>query len=228
MTEIPPVPFLRKGVGAGPQDGGCIMQIVDFIDRNEWTDKPPCVHPVIRELAIYVNDRLPDDERQKLLDLGPRMSGTAGGDDSLTGKLLGFLARQVYPIYAEWAEKAGYDDKGAVLACIEAAESGRAAGATQVAGARRADRAARAARAAEAADAASAAWAARAADAAEAADAADAAWAARAARAADAAGAVDPLTFLTALLDHYDEITGRTEIEPLDYAPVCEVMEARA
>ena len=192
------------------------MQVIDWIDRNEWTDKPPCVHPVIRELAIYVNDRLPDDERQKLLDLGPRMSGTAGGDDSLTGKLLGFLARQVYPIYAEWAEKAGYDDKGAVLACIEAAESGRAAGATQVAGARRADRAARAARAAEAADAAGAV------------DAADAARAARAAEAADAAGAVDPLTFLTALLDHYDEITGRTEIEPLDYAPVCEVMEARA
>ena len=165
------------------------MQVIDWIDRNEWTDSPPCVHPVICDLAIYVNDRLPDDERQKLLDLGPRMSGTAGGDDTLTRRLLGFLARQAYPIYAEWAERAGYDDKGAVLACIEAAESG------------------------EAARAADAAWAAR---------AAEAAWAAW------AAGAVDPLTLLTALLDHYDEITGRTEIEPLDYAPVCEVMEARA
>lgn len=24
INTIPPVPFLRKGVGAGPQDGGCI------------------------------------------------------------------------------------------------------------------------------------------------------------------------------------------------------------
>lgn len=23
-TTIPPVPFLRSGIGAGPQDGGCI------------------------------------------------------------------------------------------------------------------------------------------------------------------------------------------------------------
>lgn len=26
--------------------------------------------------------------------------------------------------------------------------------------------------------------------------------------------------------DHYDEITARTEVTPLDYAPVCAVMEA--
>ena len=163
------VPFLRSGTGSTPSEGGCVLQVADWIHRREWTDSPPCVHPVLRSFAITVNDRLPDDERQKLLDLIPRLLNTNTGDEVLTRKLLGYLARQVYPVYAEWARKAGYDDEGAVLACIEAAERGEAAKA------------------------------------------------AGAARAAEAAGL---LPMLTGLLDHYDELTGRTEVESVDFTPV--------
>ena len=70
------VPWLRSGTGQTPSDGGCIMQVIDWIDRNQWSDAPDCVHPVIRHLAIYVNDRVDDTERQRLLDLAPRMMGT--------------------------------------------------------------------------------------------------------------------------------------------------------
>jgi hypothetical protein len=42
-----------------------------------------------------------------------------------------------------------------------------------------------------------------------------------------AVGAADLLPTLTGLLDHYDAITGRTEVEPVDFAPVAEAM-ARA
>lgn len=209
------VPFIREGVGETPADGGCVMQMADWIERREWTDKPPCVHPVIRSFAIAVNDRLDDTERQKLLDLIPRMMNTNTGDEALTRKLLGYLARQVYPIYSTWAERAGYDDHGTVLACIEAAERGDAADAAWAA------ETAEAARAAEAADAAEAAWAAWAAETAWAAEAVEAAWAAETARAAEAAPL---LTLLIGLLDKYDELTARKSVKPVDLAPVCEVL----
>lgn len=70
------VPWLRKGKGESPQDGGCILQVIDWIDRCEWTDDPPCVHPVLASLAIRVNDCTSDEQRQKLLALAPRLMGT--------------------------------------------------------------------------------------------------------------------------------------------------------
>ncbi len=196
------VPWLRSGTGATPADGGCVMQIVDWISTGGWTDNPSCVHPVICHFAIAVNDRLDDGGRQRLLDLVPRMMDTAVApdDEALTRRLLGYLARQVYPLYDDWKRRASYDDKGAVLDCIVAAEGGaRAAGA------------ARAAWAAEAAEAARAAWAA---------EAAEAAWAAWAA----VPGYLD---MLVGLLDRYDELVPReASVEP-DYAAVCAVLPER-
>lgn len=153
MTNELAVPFLRSGTGTTPADGGCIMQVIDWLDNAGWTDNPECVHPVFRSLGIHLNDTLPDAERQMLLDLAPRLMGTNTGDGALTRKLLGYLARQVYGIYDEWAKRTGYDDKGSVLACIEAAEQGEAARAAEAAWAAEAARAARAAGAAEAAGA---------------------------------------------------------------------------
>lgn len=88
------VPFLRSGKGGSPENGGCVMEVASWVvNPGEWTDNPECVHPVIRTLAIHVNDILLDDERQKLLDLIPRMIGTASGDVTLTRKLqLGLVA----------------------------------------------------------------------------------------------------------------------------------------
>ncbi|MBA2714769.1 MAG: hypothetical protein H0U55_14585, partial [Rubrobacteraceae bacterium] len=126
MTDVP---FIRSGTGSTPAEGGCWMQVIDWTAHDgSWTDAPDCVHPVIRSLGIAINDRLPDDKRQVLLE--PRFTyramGTNTGDEILTRKLLGYLARQVYPIYAEWKKSAGYEDNGSVLDCIQAAERGEA------------------------------------------------------------------------------------------------------
>lgn len=85
MTNI--VPWLRSGTGQTPTDGGCIMQVIDWIHRNEWTDNPPCVHPVLRRLAIAANDQLDDAGRQRLLALAPRLMGTASDDRELSVRL---------------------------------------------------------------------------------------------------------------------------------------------
>ena len=113
------VPWLRKGTGDTPKDGGCIMQVVDWINRGKWTDHPPCVHPVIRILAIQVNDSLDDVGRQKLLDLAPRMMNTASDDGDLARKLSIFCAEHVLPIF-----EAKYPDDDRPRKAIEAAKMG--------------------------------------------------------------------------------------------------------
>ena len=71
-----PVPWIRSGKGNRPQDGGCIMQIIDWITEATWTDMPVCVAGHVRWAAIYVNDLVADETRQRLLDLIPKMMGT--------------------------------------------------------------------------------------------------------------------------------------------------------
>ena len=166
------VPWLRSGTGATPADGGCIMQVVDWIHRGQWTDSPPCVHPVIQRLAIVANDSLDDEGRQKLLDLAPRMMNTASEDRKLSVDLAIFCAESVLPIF----EKRYPGDVRPRMA-IEAARGGNAA------------------------------------DAANAAD-------------ANAYKGSARLDLLTAALDEYDHLTGRTNVEDLDFAPVCKVMQA--
>src|SRR6516165_6729745 len=114
-----PVPHLRSGVGKTPSEGGCIMQVIDWISSNSWTDNPECVHPVLRSLAIRVNDSLGDDERQKLLDLAPRLMNTNSNDKQLSVDLAIFCAEQVRHIFED---KCPNDDRP--RKAIEAAKSG--------------------------------------------------------------------------------------------------------
>ena len=117
MSELS-VPWLRSGTGSTPSDGGCIMQVIDWIDRNKWTDRPPCVHPVLAKLAIRANDSLDDKGRQKLLDLAPRLMGTASDDKMLSVKLAVFCARKVLHLF-----EAKYPKDFRPRQSIEAAEA---------------------------------------------------------------------------------------------------------
>lgn len=236
MTDLV-VPWLRSGKGKTPADGGCILQVIDFVDRGGWTDAPECVHPVLRAVAIQVNDSLDDADRQRLLDLVPRLMGTASDDRVLTVRLAVFCARQVLPVFE--ADRPGDDRPRRALEVAEAwCDNPTAANAASAYAAAEA--------AACASDAAAAAAAANAADAAYASDnannayanaaadyadyAADAAaYAANNAAEAACAAAADKLGFLVALLDEYDRLTGRTApTERPDYSGVCAVMAGGA
>jgi hypothetical protein len=116
-TAEPTVPWLRSGTGETPADGGCILQVIDWVDRLEWTDSPPCVHPVLAALAIRANDNMDDRARQQLLGLAPRLMGTASYDPVLAVRLAVFCARYVLPVF----EAARPGDGRPRLAC-EAAE----------------------------------------------------------------------------------------------------------
>jgi hypothetical protein len=99
MTSTCEVPWLRSGVGKTPGEGGCIMQVIDWIDRQGWTDRPPCVHPLLARVAIQANDALDNDERQQLLDLVPRLMGTANDDRTLGVRLTVRAVRKALHVF---------------------------------------------------------------------------------------------------------------------------------
>ena len=83
------LPMLRKGVGDTPADGGCLVQIASYLhDGRSWSDETPCVHPVLRRLAIYVNDAVSDEVRSLLAPLAADLVGTGPGPTGLDGKVL--------------------------------------------------------------------------------------------------------------------------------------------
>lgn len=216
---IDSVPWLRSGTGKTPADGGCIMQVIDWIDRHEWSDKPPCVHPVLRELAIGANDRLDNGQRQKLLDLAPRLINTSNCDINITKNLAIFCARYVLHIYED-----RYPNDNRPRRAIEAAElailsptpenMNAAAAYANAANAVKAVYAAAAAANAARYAARSAAYAAR-----------SAAYAADAARSANAVKAAYQL--LIDVLAEYERLAGRNQVENIDYSCVVEAMNAR-
>jgi hypothetical protein len=78
VTAVPDyVPMLIKGKGATPEDGGCLVQIANWLaDPTTWTDKALCVDPSLARLAIYANDIADDEHRRRLALLAPRLAGT--------------------------------------------------------------------------------------------------------------------------------------------------------
>ena len=192
------VPWLRAGTGSTPADGGCIMQVIDWLDRTGWSDSPECVHPVLRVLAIRANDALGDADRQQLLDLAPRLMGTNSDDRVLSVRLAAFCARYVLHIFEE-----RYPGDERPRRAIDAAEAWAYCPCEY--------------------HAAAAAYAYPYTTATTAAAAAAATANAADANAADAAA----IALLLAVLDEYDRLTGRMEVPAItaeQYAAVCEVM----
>lgn len=112
----PIVPWLRAGKGASPSDGGCVMQIVDWLSTEGWSDKPSCVHPVLRDLAIGANDALPAAQRQVLVDLIPRLMNTNVG--GIHYQLTLAAAKFILPLFQGTVQEAR------VNALVYAAEMG--------------------------------------------------------------------------------------------------------
>lgn len=88
--NIPDVfPLLRRGEGENPEMGGCLVQVAGYLnDGVSWTDATPCVHPVLRTMAIWVNDLIGDEYRNSLLEFVPRLIGTGVPNDVSQRSLL--------------------------------------------------------------------------------------------------------------------------------------------
>jgi hypothetical protein len=101
--------FLSKGSHDRAADGRCAMEWVSYLAGEPHTDRPVCVSPVLARFCIALNDRLDDEQRQKLRPYLARTIGTAGDgrDEERLRLCREWLIGTALP---EWCEFAGWDD----------------------------------------------------------------------------------------------------------------------
>lgn len=68
--------WLAAGGHQNPKDGYCALELASILAGQPFSDSPACVSPVLRLFVIGLNDRLSDEERQKLVPYIPRLLGT--------------------------------------------------------------------------------------------------------------------------------------------------------
>ncbi|WP_207540524.1 hypothetical protein [Sabulicella rubraurantiaca] len=79
---------LVRGMGDPTRGQFCIMSLVARLAGEGHTDRPRCASPVIRSLAILINDRMPSATRQRLKVFVPCIVGTSDGLDRMRAALL--------------------------------------------------------------------------------------------------------------------------------------------
>ncbi len=57
---------LTAGGHSSPREGVCVVELASLIAREEFSDRPRCVCPVIGAFLRGWNDRAPYAERQRL------------------------------------------------------------------------------------------------------------------------------------------------------------------
>lgn len=76
MADIVPPLSLRSGPGGDYANGLCVMEAVAWMASEGATDHPECACPVLGAFAIRLNDRLNDENRQKLKPLILPLTGS--------------------------------------------------------------------------------------------------------------------------------------------------------
>lgn len=68
---------ISGGAHASPESGACIMEMVALFAGEPFSDRPACACPFITDLAMYMNDVMPNDTTRTRV-LGPLVSLIAG------------------------------------------------------------------------------------------------------------------------------------------------------
>jgi len=95
------VPMLSPGRHRNPRRGACFMEMASFLAGERWSDRPTCTHPVLAELARWVNDMVDDTHRQRLVTMVPEVVGLNPDDPRATTALLLTAARAALPVAAQ-------------------------------------------------------------------------------------------------------------------------------
>jgi len=73
ITEV----RLDRGAHESPEQGMCFMEMVAWFAGEKHSDKPDCASNVLGTYGIGLNDRMPDDVRDRLLKpVVPMIAGT--------------------------------------------------------------------------------------------------------------------------------------------------------
>lgn len=74
------MPVLSRGRHRSPRRGACFMEFASVIAGERWSDHPSCTHPLLGQLARYVNDCTSDAGRQQLMPLIPSVVDRRGNE----------------------------------------------------------------------------------------------------------------------------------------------------
>ena len=97
LNPLPAGLVLAKGGHNSPEQGLCLLEAAAFVSGLPHSDHPPCVCEVLGNFGRGLNDCLPDESRQRLIPLIPRMLGTAGDGRSQERGLM--AARWIITVY---------------------------------------------------------------------------------------------------------------------------------
>jgi hypothetical protein len=105
----------------------CVMSFVALLAGERHTDRPASASPLIRNLAIPVNDAMPQDARQHLKPFAARMVGSNDGRDQARVEVLRqALAAEILPrVRREWGPGRVAERCGVPLECLFAGAVGR-------------------------------------------------------------------------------------------------------
>ncbi len=113
------LPRIHLAAGAHEATGAeipeaCVMEIASWLAGEPWSDQTTCVSTILGGFARSLNDTLPDDTRQRLVPLAPRLIGTAddGLDETRGYMALDWLIRTYTPA---WLDLAGLTEEAAAL-----------------------------------------------------------------------------------------------------------------
>src|SRR4051812_19054664 len=106
MTAVNDPYFLSQGSHQTAEAGRCAMEWVSYLAGEPHTDQPVCVSPILRRFCIALNDRPPDDQRQRLRPYLARTIGTAGDglDEQRLQVCRDWLIKTAVP---DWLDLAG-------------------------------------------------------------------------------------------------------------------------
>src|SRR5436305_6059489 len=88
---------LSSGHHSEPELGGCVMEVASMLAKEMWSDTPTCTNAVVTSMAQVVNDRLNDEDRQRLWALLPRIlrARRTASDQRINVRLAIWCARRV-------------------------------------------------------------------------------------------------------------------------------------
>ncbi|MET0931130.1 MAG: hypothetical protein ABWX74_16540 [Aeromicrobium sp.] len=116
MTTPDFLPTLSAGSHDAEHGEACVMEYVSLLAGEEWSDRPECTHPLLAHEARTTNDLLRDSDRSRLVPLIGRLFGTTDDSPELRARLRIAQARQVIALL----DKAS---RARALAAVERAES---------------------------------------------------------------------------------------------------------
>jgi hypothetical protein len=93
------MPILSHGAHPSPESGACFMEMIAFLNGEDHTDKPSCVHRNLIPVGINANDFLSDENRQRMVPFMTAFMGTADIDlDMVKAR----VQQEVFPEFYNW------------------------------------------------------------------------------------------------------------------------------